>query len=96
MSERVRWFGYEPGDGVILDGSTGSTGTLGSAAFHIWKPPQAGGELVLTSDLPGQQGHRSFGSDPDELKATAERWLSEFVVSLGAIFPDEPTTEAGQ
>ena len=87
-SDRIRWGHDEPGDGAILDGSTGSVGTLPLAAFHIWKAPQYGGELVLTSDLPGQEGRRSFGSDPDELKATAERWLSEFISSLGAVFGD--------
>ena len=88
MTGRIRWGHDEPGDGVILDGSTGSVGTLDSAAFHIWKPPQAGGELVLTSDLPGQQDRRSFGSDTDALKAEAESFLSEFISSLGAVFPD--------
>jgi hypothetical protein len=95
MSNRIRWGHDEPGDGITLDGSTGSVGTLDSAVFHIWKAPQYGGELVLTSDLPGQEGRRSFGSYPAELKATAERWLSEFISSLGAVFPDSPAASPG-
>lgn len=83
---RIRWQ-----DDVLGSGEAdGFTGTLAHPAFAIWKPPQAGGEWVLTSNLPGQEHDRSFDVAPDKLKAEAERWLAEFITSLGATFPAEP------
>ena len=79
---RIRWQ-----DDVLGSGEAdGFTGTLDPPAFAIWKPPQAGGEWVLTSNLPGQEHDRGFDVAPGKLKAVAERWLAEFAASLGASF----------
>lgn len=88
MSEpRIRWHD-EPVNGE----SMGSVGTLDPAVFRIWAPEVPGGEWLLTAAmLPGFVGRRSHGASPDELKAEAERWLEEFVSSLGvslAVTPD--------
>ena len=87
---RIRWQ-----DDVLGSGEAdGFTGTLDPPAFAIWKPPQAGGEWVLTSNLPGQEHDRGFDVTPGKLKAVAERWLAEFVSSLGAVFPEDAAREA--
>ena len=86
MAERIRWQADALGSGE----ADGFVGIIESSAFAIWKPPQAGGEWVLTSNLPGQENDRSFDANPDKLKlkAEAERWLERFVSSLGASFED--------
>ena len=46
--------------------------------------------------LPGSD-HRASeitqGASPEKLKAEAERWLEEFISSLGAIFPGDDENE---
>lgn len=83
MSEtaRIRW--HETPVGILC----GYVGSLESQPFGIWKPPQASGEWVLTTELPGMEGKRLYGDDPEKLKPEAERWLVAFAASLGAFFP---------
>ena len=98
MTDRIRWertkaIHREPAD---RSGWTGYVGTLKPCAFEVW---QSGsdfsdvtlGEWVLSIRLPGPLSEQlPHGHDPEKLKAEAERWLEEFVSSLGAIFPPEP------
>jgi hypothetical protein len=65
---------------------TGYAGAVGEDLFRIFPPDDEEPEHVLTADLPGMRGRRSYGT-PDEVKAEAERWLTEFASSLGAVFP---------
>ena len=86
MTERIRW---EP-DGP--DGFTGYAGTGEARLFEVWQTPCDGGgyaigEWLLTTQLPVIRNHTPHSRNPDELKAEAERWLEEFISSLGAIFP---------
>jgi hypothetical protein len=85
MSEtpRIRWQETQPG---ILDGYAG---TLQARLFGMWQPPQFGGLWVLTSELPGMGDERRTGTDPEGLKPEAEKLLSQFTSSLGALFPGD-------
>jgi hypothetical protein len=89
---RIRWerTGY---------GWSSSVGAVDDWPFQIWGAVKVA-EWRLKSALPGwptasPRPQHLFRDDPDELKAEAERWLEEFVSSLGAVFPDEPAKEAG-
>lgn len=55
--------------------------------FRIYPPEEPGDESWLSTWLPGLTERQLFGV-PDHLKIEAERWLTEFIASLGAIFPD--------
>ena len=52
-------------------------------------------EWALCTTFPGESAKARYAGDRDgtkavtELKAEAERWLAQFVTSLGAVFPDE-------
>lgn len=90
MTDRIRWKPTRYG------GVTGHIGTLEPWLFQVFQSNCDHGDVVLgewelTSQLPAprarQHGH---SHDPDTLKAEAERWLAEFVSSLGAIFPPGP------
>ena len=84
-TKRIRW---EPTGHV---GWTGHVGTLADWPFQIWDAASVGGGWQLDSSLPGHWRRTGTTStDPDELKAEAERWLEEFVTSLGAVFPAGP------
>lgn len=87
---RIRW---EP---TGYGGFTGHVGTLAeeSWVFQIWNAAPVG-EWQLDSAFPGNF-NRATGADPDDLKVEAERLLSEFVSSLGAIFPDAALKLADQ
>ena len=85
MSEtkRIRW---EDG----LQGCrTGYVGTRERRAFTIWPPLNDADKWMLDCAFSDVPDDRAFGDGPGELKAEAERWLAEFVSSLGAVFPDE-------
>ena len=87
---RIRWEETEAG---IL---AGYVGTVGPALFFTWQPPQRDPLWVLTTDLPGMAAERRYKDNPEELKAEAEQWLSEFVASLGALSTtEEAATAAG-
>lgn len=84
MSERIRWEdNASPIDAIA---SRGYAGKLEPRSFIIYKPEDRGGQYRLLC-LVGER-KSLYADDPDELKATAERWLSEFISSLGAVFPD--------
>lgn len=83
-TERIRW---EP---TNYGGWIGHVGTLEPWAFQIFKTGLGYVGWSLTAQLPGSLGKGCQNDDPDELKAKAERWLAEFISSLGAIFPDCP------
>jgi hypothetical protein len=79
---RIRW---EPtGNG----GFEGYVGTLEPCAFTIWKYSSDVEWWTLTG-LIGAMRTSPHGDDPDDLKAEAERLLSEFACSLGAVFAEE-------
>jgi hypothetical protein len=81
MSARIRW---EPAG---LLGCEGYVGTFTEPAFGIYGPDGANESWLLAIGLAAGTGF-IYGSSSGELKAEAERWLEEFVSSLGAIFPD--------
>lgn len=82
-TKRIRW---EP---TVHGGFVGHVGTLEPWVFQVFKASDHPGDnrWMLTAQLPGAVAEYRPGDDPDELKAEAERWLAEFVSSLGAIFP---------
>ena len=84
---RIRW--EDDPDGPMA-ASTGYVGTLEPLVFQIWRPSLRSGEWTLTARLPGDGDKAVYGDGPDELKAAAERWLSGFIASLGAVFPPGP------
>ena len=78
---RLRW---EPGeDGILF----GYSGTLKRQAFVICPPGSPGEFWMISTPFPAGQP-RYVGSEEEARKA-AERWLAEFVSSLGAVFPGE-------
>ena len=83
---RIRW---TEDNGVVA--WSGTIGVIPSHQFVIIRPERGSDEYALGCLLPGMDGH-AYGN-PDELKAEAERWLEEYVASLGAVFPDEPAKE---
>ncbi len=87
MTARIRW------EETPLGSLAGHVGTIDGSLFSIWIPPQATGEWVLTSELPGTEGRRCYGDEPEGLKAEAERWLEEFAASLGVVFPGAPSPQ---
>ena len=78
---RIRW---EP---TRYGGWTGHVGNLEPWAYQIWQVDGPDSPWRLDSALLGQFGYRVDHPDPEVLKPHAERWLEEFVSSLGAIFP---------
>src|SRR5690348_3499951 len=89
-TERIRWSAASPGSLATL---AGRVGTLDAALFNIFEPHAREDCWILTSALPGFLGYRRFEARPDTtsetLKAEAERWLEEFVSSLGVAFPED-------
>jgi len=83
VTPRIRW--HETPFGI----TTGHVGTLDAPLFSIWKPPQASGEWVLTTELLGMDFRRIYKDDPEDLKPEAELMLADFVSSLGALWPSE-------
>jgi len=82
----------------------GDVGTFNGRAFTIWRPGSMRSddvgrlvtdldEGVLVTQLPGMEDERYCSKDEKELKAEAERWLTRFVSSLGAVFPDPEPPE---
>jgi hypothetical protein len=87
---RIRW---EP---TKYGGWTGHVGTIKQFVFQVWKPAEDK-PWQLESNLPGHFGHISTSADPDKLKRRAEDWLSGFVSSLGAVFPESsPQGDLGE
>jgi hypothetical protein len=78
---RIRW--HEETD---PPGFTGHVGTVGEFLFRVYAPTESGGEHMLLAYMPGYSARASYGTEA-EVKAEAERWLTEFASSLGAIFP---------
>ena len=88
---RIRW---EP---TKYGGWTGHVGTIDGFVFQVWKPAPLGEEpWRLESNLPGDFGRITVNADPDWLKAEAERWLGEFVTSLGASFEAEDDDDSAE
>jgi hypothetical protein len=83
MTERIRWSD---------DGTEGYVGTAGQRIFTLY-PPQDGGEWMMAAALPGFNGRIRYRDTLEELHPDAEQWLSEFISSLGAIFPDATADE---
>jgi hypothetical protein len=84
---RIRWESNGYG------GLEGYAGTLNALLFDLWQSPGGHvdilvGEWILTGHLPmSPASEQPHGPDLDDIKAKAEKWLEEFVSSLGAIFP---------
>ena len=91
---RIRWDDKTPGNGDVSHvACIGYAGTVEEAAFIIYTPDVMHADWLLSVRLtPGSTF--LYAGSPDELKAEAERWLEEFVTSLGAVFPDEPDESA--
>ena len=90
---RIRWQDPDsPGNHPFIGHVTGL-----EDVFRIHPPEEPGDdEWVLTTWLPGLTERQLFGV-LDNLKLEAERWLEQFVTSLGAIFPAEAAgNEAGE
>ena len=89
MTERIRW-SDEPGE------TLGYVGTFDRPAFRIW-PPDEEGDRILLVYLAGD-GQHMYHDDTthalEALKTKAEELLSEFVSSLGAIFPSSAGLKA--
>ena len=81
---RIRW-SDEPGE------TLGHVGTFGRPVFRIW-PPDEEGDRILLVYLAGD-GQHMYHDDTahalEALKTKAEGLLSEFVSSLGAVFPEK-------
>jgi hypothetical protein len=79
---RIRW----EGEADRLRGYIGETDPL---RLTITGPVGDCDWWQLQAWIPGVAGSTTATSGgPDDLKAEAERWLEEFTVSLGAVFPD--------
>lgn len=91
MTPRIRW--ESNGAGVQLDGWCGYVATMKPWAFQIWDPDTSQGLWRLDSALLGQFAYHVDHPDPEALKLHAERWLEQFVSSLGAVFPPEPVAD---
>jgi hypothetical protein len=87
---RICWRDVPAAAGIAC---TGYVGTAETAVFEIWRLLPSGREWGLFTHLPGVGEGGCYGTGPDDLKAEAERWLSEFVVSLGAVFPEDADRE---
>jgi hypothetical protein len=82
VTARIRWEREPRGS------FAGCVGTREGWEFDLY---QSLGEWMLTAPFTFGNGQRSLpGTDPEELKAEAERLLEEFMSSLGASFPPEP------
>jgi hypothetical protein len=79
---RIRWELTQYG------GWTGHVGTMKPWAFQIWQVDGPDSPWRLDPALLGQFGYHVDHPDPEALKSHAERWLEEFVSSLGAVFPE--------
>jgi hypothetical protein len=77
-SGRIRWQLGE--DGILF----GFTGTLKPWVFAICPPGAPGDFWMISTSFP--LGQPRYVSSEKEARAAAERWLAEFVQSLGAIF----------
>ena len=87
MTERIRWEPTEPGG----DDSFGYVGTLDRAVFTLWFPREDGVSWAVSAAIPGtgqEDAECRWGACREEAAAEAERWLSDFVSSLGAVFPE--------
>lgn len=92
---RIRWEANEDGRASTA-AFRGYAGTSDAVNFAIYAPYGRDRGWVLRSDLPGQDQYRTSGDRLDDLKRHAERWLEEFVSSLGASFPDDSATTLGR
>ena len=73
---RIRWNDTNP---IV------KAGLFGPFSFTILKIGTEPG-WRLTAELPGLGRKNADSDNPDDLKAEAERWLEEFITSLGASF----------
>jgi hypothetical protein len=89
MTDRIRWHDKP----AYI---TGHVGSLNPCVFQVFRPRNPDQEWLLTADLPGAEAVTRYGSSEDEIKAEAERWLEEFVSSLGAIFFSPPVERHGK
>ena len=86
-SARIRWEDKIPGNNDVYNvASIGYVGTVEESAFIIYTPDEAhAGWLLSVRLVPGSKF--IYGASPEEMKSKAERWLKEFVTSLGTAFP---------
>jgi hypothetical protein len=84
---RIRWESEPEASSAAC---AGYAGTFGRDLFRIYAPDESDDRWILASLLPGSDHRSAYGESAEELKPVAERLLAEFVVSLGAIFPEKP------
>ena len=91
MTDRIRW--TEDASVVPVGGPVpawkGHVGEVRSYLFLITLRSLGGDDLALSTELPWMSKRRTYDPDPDKLRAEAERWLTEFVSSLGAVWPED-------
>ena len=94
-TDRIRWYDKTPGNGDVYNvASIGYVGTIEESAFIIYTPDELHADWLLSVRLiPGSMF--LYADSADALKAGAEKWLSGFVASLGAIFPEGECHECG-
>jgi hypothetical protein len=84
---RIRW--YEDGALQVWSGF-GHAGQAGAQLFTIAAPlPGSDSGYLLMSRLPGMEDFGCSRPRLEDAQAEAERWLEEFVSSLGASFRDD-------
>ena len=89
MSEttaRLRWKHEPEASRAAL---AGYAGTFSQDLFRIYAPDESDDRWILASLLPGADHRSAYGGSAEELMPVAERLLGEFVMSLGATFPDD-------
>jgi hypothetical protein len=91
VSDRIRW---ETEPEITSAAYSGYAGTFGVNLFRIYAPDESDDRWILVSLLPGAEHRIGYGGSAEELKPIAERLLSEFVSSLGAVWPPEPDGSA--
>ena len=81
-AERIRWELTEYGSW------RGRVAAAEKFQFQLWRQPRSE-NWRLEVGFPGGFLRVASGVDPEGLKPEAERWLTEFVSSLGAVFPED-------
>lgn len=79
---RIRW------EETSLGEFAGRVGTIRWLAYQMRPPAYDGGAWQLTSYIPGSIGKCTHYDDREEAQAKAEEWLTEFIASIGAVFPE--------
>ena len=85
---RIRWHDHTSSSIIYAIAWTGYVGTIEEPAFKIYRPDELHARWLLSVRFATAGCEFFYADSDDELKERAERWLEEFVSSLGAVFPD--------